>query len=448
MKMKRIIRLALCALLLAATMPHGTAEREIPDVLRVTQDIETIRLEKYYRIITWSVLHSAREDVNDAMNARVNALREEAERLIPRGKDFKTRTARADICTQITRTGSRWMSFHICAQISAEYDQQWVKCEDYTYEMETGRLIRLGEIIREDGWETLTKEIRTQLEAFFPEETPDGDTLDMLCRRDNLEDAGFVMAPGHLALYFPAADIYTAHSGALLRVEIYVPGLWEILTEEARRETDCTGYNLVALTYDDGPGKGTTRAVLNASIRHPGQLTFFIIGDRIKKNAELLHREFDAGHSVQSHSWDHRPESAKPSQVPRWEARFNQVFGSSIGTLPTMMRPPGGESYMFAKAGCKLPMILWSVNSNDASVGEYESDLLRCYGCAIGAGDGDIVLFHDIKSFAGELAEECMDRYEENNLLLVTVNDLCALRGIPLETGATVSFCPRDGEKE
>ena len=93
-------------------------------------------------------------------------------------------------------------------------------------------------------------------------------------------------------------------------------------------------------------------------------------------------------------------------------------------------------------------MILWSVNSTDATVGEYESDMIRSYGCAVGAGDGDIVLFHDIKCFAGELAENCMERFEENNLLLVTVNDLCALRGVSLENGIEVVSCPRDGEAE
>lgn len=448
MKRIRIRRLLFCTLILCAFLAAGTAEREIPDVLRVTQDIETAKLD-HYQIITWSVLHSAREDVDDAINARVTALREEAEPLIPKGKDFNTRIARSDIRTQITRTGARWMSFHLCAMVSANNNQQWVKSEDYTYDMESGRLIRLGEIIREDGWELLLPEIRAQIEGFFPAETPDSDALNSLCRREKLADTGFVMTPGHLALYFPAADIYPAHAEALLRVEIYVPELREMLTEEARQETDCTGYDLIALTYDDGPAKGWTRNVLNAATRHPGQVTFFTIGNRLKKNAELLHMEFDAGHSVQSHTWEHATGTVRARQEAQWEERFNRTMESLTGLPPVMMRPPGGGWRTYRKAGCEMPMILWSVNSGDATLDENAiEDVTRCFGCAAGAGDGDIVLFHDARKFSGELAERCMDRFEENNMLLVTVNDLCALRGIPPENGLNLESCPGTGNGE
>ncbi len=433
----------LCILLLCAAVSLGCAERKIPDVLRVSQEIVSERKD-HFRIVTHSVLHSAREDVNEAINARVAALTEEAMPLVPQGRDYRSRTARADICTQITRTGERWMSFHICAQISASNNQTWVRSEDYTYEMETGRLIRLGEIIAGEGWETLLREIRTQLENFFPENTPDRDALDRICSREKLADAGFVMTPGHMALYFPAAEVYPDHPEALLRAEIYVPQLWEILTEEARRETDCTGYALVALTYDDGPAKGRTRDVLNATVCHPAQVTFFPIGSRLVKNAELIHREFDGGHSVQSHTWAHAHEkkNVNAKKTAEWETQFNRTIGCIIGAIPVMMRPPGGRWNLYADAGCEMPMILWSKNGLDASVGDSRKDMMKCLASALGARDGDIVLFHDVKDFAGEMAERCLKRFEEKNILLVTVNDLCALRGIPLEPGTVLESCP------
>ena len=446
MSMKRIGRIILWVLALAAVMiTMAAAEREIPDALRVTQEIVSERLENY-KVLTQSVLHSSREDVDEAINARVAALTEEVTPLIPAGKDFNTRPAHGDIVTQITRTGSRWMSFHIVALASANDNQVWSKSEEYTYDMETGRLIHLGEIIREDGWEKLLQEIRAQLAAMFPEDEPDESALDALCSREDLEGAGFVMTPGHLALYFPAGGVYPAHAEALLRAEIYVPELWEILTEEARQETDCSGYAMIALTYDDGPAKGTTRRVLNATVCHAAQVTFFTIGHRLAKNAELLHREFDGGHSVQSHSWTHDLQKINAKNEAKWEERFNQTMGNMIGTVPIMMRPPGGQDRLFRTAGCTLPMILWETNSQDAAKGDiYPEDMISCSGNALGAKDGDIVLFHDVKNYAGELAELCMKRFEEWNILLVTVNDLCAVRGVSLEDGLVLRSCPPDG---
>ena len=441
MKMNMIRRLILCILVFCLIVPAAMAERIIPDVLKVTQEVTSFR-QKGYRVITCSELHSAREDVNGAINARVAALKEEAEARVPEGKDFNQKSSHADIYTQITRTGDRWMSFHICAQTSVNCNQEWVKCEEYTYDMETGRLIRLGDIIREEGWEKLLHEIRTQLENSFPEDIPDEHALSEICSREKLTDAGFVMTPGHLALFFPAEDVYPAHAEALLRVEIYVPGLWEILTEEARKETDCTGYKLVALTYDDGPGKGTTRGVLSASVRHPGQVTFFTTGHRLEGNAEMLHLEFDAGHSVQSHTWAHATKGVTTEKVTDWETQYNKAMGSIIGKLPIMMRPPGGNWKGYVKSGSELAQILWDTNSLDSSAGEGKQDMLGCCGRASIACDGSIVLFHDVKIYAGDLAERSMRHFEEENMLLVTVNDLCALRGVSLEAGAVLQNCP------
>lgn len=443
-----LIPMLLVTLSLITLIPaSAAAEREIPDILRVTQEIE-IYETKHYQVIAYSVLHSAREDINEMIMQRVNALTEEAEPLVPPGNKRRKKPARADIFTQITRTGDRWMSFHICAQVSADNEQKWVRSEEYTYDMETGRLIRLGDIIREDGWEKLIREVRTQAANAFQEDEADPERLDALYNRESLAEAGFVMTPGHLALYFPAGDLYPIHEPALLRVEIYVPELREILTDEARQETDCTGYDLVALTYDDGPTKGSTWKVLNVAACHPGQVTFFLIGKRLQKNAELVHREFDAGHSVQSHTWQHstKQRMIKPENVAEWEKEYNQTMGAIIGVTPVMMRPPGGYGNLYLNAGADMPIVQWSINSKDAEA-QGSGSLSFYYYSAMSAEDGDIVLFHDVRTFAPELADKCMKRFEERNVLLVTVNDLCALRGIPLEGGFILNNCPKDGEE-
>ena len=253
-----------------------------------------------------------------------------------------------------------------------------------------------------------------------------------------------MVTPGHLALYFPAACIYPTHPEALFRVEIYVPELWEILTEEARQEMDCTGYDMVAMTYDDGPTKGRTREVLNAFICCPGQATFFLIGKRMSDNAELVHKEYDAGHSVQSHTWQHSIERGEVTseKAAKWEERLNCTMTGMIGISPIMMRPPGGLWKLYMKAEITMPMILWSIDSQDAGVNVQEEVWQHYCDCALSAKDGDIILFHDGREFSGDMARYCTERFEEKNMLLVTVNDLCALRGVPLEEGAIIHNCP------
>ena len=82
MQMKKIRWLVLCILALCLFIPAGIAERAIPEVLKVTQEVKCYRA-KGYRIITYSELHSTREDVNDLINGRVAALKEETEAVVP-----------------------------------------------------------------------------------------------------------------------------------------------------------------------------------------------------------------------------------------------------------------------------------------------------------------------------------------------------------------------------
>ena len=159
----------------------------------------------------------------------------------------------------------------------------------------------------------------------------------------------------------------------------------------------------------------------------------------------MLHMEFDAGHSVQSHTWAHATKGVTTEKVTDWETQYNEAMGSIIGRLPIMMRPPGGNWKGYVNSGTELAQILWDTNSTDSSAGEGKQDMLGCCGRASIACDGSIVLFHDVKIYAGDLAERSMRFFEQENMLLVTVNDLCALRGVSLKAGTVLQNCPPEG---
>ena len=95
----------------------------------------------------------------------------------------------------------------------------------------------------------------------------------------------------------------------------------------------------------------------------------------------------------------------------------------------------------FIRAGSKLPQIHWTRSSGDAGKPS-ENDILRIGGMVAGAHDGDIVLCHDLRSSALEYAAFYLPRLEKRNVLLVTVQDLCSLRGITPEEGMFLIGCP------
>lgn len=62
----------------------------------------------------------------------------------------------------------------------------------------------------------------------------------------------------------------------------------------------------VVLTFDDGPSRQTTPAVLEALAAHCTRATFFMVGRMAVAEPELVRRVASLGHTVGSHTWSHQ----------------------------------------------------------------------------------------------------------------------------------------------
>ena len=72
--------------------------------------------------------------------------------------------------------------------------------------------------------------------------------------------------------------------------------------------------NRVYLTFDDGPVPGVTDYVLNELARRGQKATFFMVGDNIRKHANLAKEVLEAGHGIGNHTYHHRNGWNTPDQ--------------------------------------------------------------------------------------------------------------------------------------
>lgn len=409
--------------------PSALAEKVFPDCLRFTQETETQKLENH-RVVMRTYPATCRPEIDAEIADLVNALVEAGRPFLP-AKGNARFLSRLDSGASITRVGDRWMSFLVIGRVCHEGFQLWADFDTRVYNMETGEPVTLDMVIdaEKGGWEYLSACVREQLAAHFPDLEPDPARLDALCSREALARAHFTLSPGHLSLHYPAAALYPEHDPCLMRADIYYPELRPYMTDTAVRETDCSGYALVALTYDDGPAIGATDRALDQLRLYGAQATFFVVGSRIEKAPGIINREYDAGMSVQSHNWVHSYEGITADTVKRWTARMNETMGRVIGRPPVIMRAPGGNEWSFISAGCTLPLIHWSVISGDITGSD---DVLAIGGKVSRAVDGDIVLMHDLDVNQGSFAAYYLPRLEARSVMTVTLQDLFALRGVTL----------------
>lgn len=101
----------------------------------------------------------------------------------------------------------------------------------------------------------------------------------------------------------------------------------------------------VALTFDDGPSRHWTRAVVDLLHRHRTPATFCMIGRQIRDFVSLVRRVVRDGNAICDHTWDHdlglRARSHRKQLLD--VRRGYHAIRRWAGIRPQFFRAPGGE---------------------------------------------------------------------------------------------------------
>ncbi len=155
--------------------------------------------------------------------------------------------------------------------------------------------------------------------------------------------------------------------------------------------------NTVFLTFDDGPHEIYTPQILDILDEHNTKATFFLLGEKIKSNREIVQHMQDSGHSIGIHGYQHTSLLLKSKKTI-----YEQLVGSKdileslIGERVCLFRPPYGLfNRVVLKQCCQLSMrlVLWSFMVYDFDDLLEENYLLKVVQEKI--RPGDIIVLHD-----------------------------------------------------
>ena len=155
--------------------------------------------------------------------------------------------------------------------------------------------------------------------------------------------------------------------------------------------------NMVALTFDDGPGKDTWD-VLALLKRYKMRATFFVIGQNIENNPGVIAAAVRDGNVVGDHSWTHASlPSLDQSGLTREIMDTKSAIQREAGQAPTLMRPPFGDftakTNEYVRSKGMLP-VLWTIDTDDWQLqdpGTIAANVLNSPALKPGA----IILLHD-----------------------------------------------------
>ena len=191
-----------------------------------------------------------------------------------------------------------------------------------------------------------------------------------------------------------------------------------------------TGKNVLYLTFDAGYENGCTEKILDTLQKHRVKAAFFLVGNYIEKNADLVRRMVDEGHTVGNHTMHHYDMSKLSSreefsrELTDLEDLFHNITGEP---LPKFYRPPQGiyseENLRMAKElGYKT--VFWSLAyvdwNNDAQPGREEAFAKLIPRTHPGA----VVLLHSTSQTNAEILDELITRWKEMGYSFGTVEEL------------------------
>lgn len=195
-----------------------------------------------------------------------------------------------------------------------------------------------------------------------------------------------------------------------------------------------SGYNYtnskksISFTFDDSPNQNKTNKILSSLEDNHFHATFFVVGNKMTKNRDLLINIKNSGNEIGSHSYDHSNMNKMSNEefVEDYN-KVNDIYKSIFNEDIKYIRPPYGlikDSHLNL---VNASYIMWNMDTLDWK--RRNSNYIINY-VVNNVKDGDIILFHDSYNSTVEAIEELLPILYSKGFQVMSVSELFELKGI------------------
>ena len=190
----------------------------------------------------------------------------------------------------------------------------------------------------------------------------------------------------------------------------------------------------VVLTFDDGPLRSYTRAVLKALDEHCTKATFFMVGRMAVADPEMVREVASRGHTVGAHTWSHAklqglaPDKAKDEIELGFSAVAQALHGQPAPFFRFPYLRPTAATMAYLKTR-NVASFTIDVDSRDFRTRDGEAVKRTVLAQLAGARKG-ILLFHDIQPSTAHALSGILAELKKRGFKVVHL--------VPKETAATL----------
>lgn len=191
-----------------------------------------------------------------------------------------------------------------------------------------------------------------------------------------------------------------------------------------------TDEKVIYLTFDAGYENGYTEQILDVLKDHQVPACFFLVGNYLEQNADLVRRMVEEGHIVGNHTMTH-PDMSKIEDLDGFsreltdlEALYREITGQE---MMKFYRPPQGvysrENLEMAR-DMGYQTVFWSLayadwDTNDQPTREEAMEKLTTR-----IHNGAIVLLHSTSKTNAEVLDELLTRWEDMGYRFAGLDEL------------------------
>lgn len=195
-----------------------------------------------------------------------------------------------------------------------------------------------------------------------------------------------------------------------------------------------TSQKVLYLTFDAGYENGCTAQILDTLQKHGVPATFFLVGNYLEQNPDLVKRMVAEGHTVGNHTyhhWDMSKIGDKETfrkELEDLEALYTQVTGES---MQKFYRPPQG---IYSEENLKMAQemgyhtVFWSLAYVDWLNDEQPTSEQAFSKLLPRVHNGAVILLHSTSRTNAEILDDLLTRYEEMGYRFAPVSEIFDLQ--------------------
>ena len=191
-----------------------------------------------------------------------------------------------------------------------------------------------------------------------------------------------------------------------------------------------TSEKVLYLTFDAGYENGCTAKILDILKKHQVPAAFFLVGNYLEQNGDLVRRMTQEGHIVGNHTM-HHPDMSKISDFSAFQKELEDLeklyFDITGEEMAKYYRPPQGtysqdnlkmaQSLGYKTVFWSLAYVDWNNDSQPTAEYAFSKLLPRTHS-------GAVVLLHSTSQTNAEILDELLTRWKEMGYRFGTLEEL------------------------